>query len=44
MQQIANEEIDNQLKGDMDELIERLAREKLDWVYPDEEIYINKAG
>jgi len=44
LQQIANEEIDNQLKGDMDELIERLAREKLDWVYPDEEIYINKAG
>ena len=44
LQQIANEEIDNQLKGDMDELIERLAREKLDWVYPDEEFYINKAG
>ena len=44
LQQIANEEIDNQLKGDMDELIERLAREKLDWVYPDAEIYINKAG
>ena len=44
LQQIANEEIDNQLKGEMDELIERLAREKLDWVYPDEEIYINKAG
>ena len=43
LQQEANEEIEMLLQGDMDEVMERLAREKLEMVYPDEEIYINNA-
>lgn len=43
-QQIANENLEEELKGNMDEIIEGLAREKLDMIYPDEEIFINKAG
>ena len=40
IQQRLNEEIENELKGNMDEIIEGRARE-LDMVYPDEEVFIN---
>lgn len=43
IQQRLNEEIENELKGNMDEIIEGRARE-LDMVYPDEEVFINNAG
>lgn len=39
-----NDTIERQIKGDMDEIIERKAHEELNMVYPDEEIYINNAG
>jgi len=44
IQQEENENLDNKMKGNMDEIMERLARERLDMVYPDEETYVNKAG
>ena len=43
-QQEKNEEIENEFRGDMDEIMERLARERLGMIYPDEEEFINRAG
>lgn len=44
LQKAENEEIEKGLQGDFDELVEDVAREKLDMVYPDEIIFINTAG
>ena len=44
LQQQINEDVENEIKGDMDEIMERLAREKLEMLYPGEEVFINDAG
>ena len=43
-QEEANKKIDEDYKGNLDAYIEEQARIRLDMVYPDEEIYINRAG
>lgn len=45
MQRKANKEVELQLsRGDDANYIERTARERLDFVYPYEKVYINAAG
>ena len=39
-----NEKLENQFTGDLDELMEEKAREDLEMIYPDEHVFINKAG
>ncbi len=39
-----NKKLEDELKGDLDQLIEAKAREKLDMVYPGEKIFYNTAG
>lgn len=45
VRRIANKELELQLaQGEDDESIERIAREKLDYVAPDERVYIDISG
>jgi cell division protein FtsL len=45
VQRIANKELERQLEdGANQEYIERIAREKLDYVAPDERVYIDISG
>ena len=45
IQRIANKELERHLAQDVDdEYIERIAREKLDYVAPDEKMYIDISG
>ncbi len=45
VRRIANKELERQLQQGMDmEYIERIAREKLDYVAPDEKVYIDYSG
>lgn len=45
VQRIANKELERQLAAKVDdEYIERVARDQLDYVYPEERVYINISG
>jgi len=45
MQRLKNKELARQLENDMDEeTIERIARDKLDYVYPDEIVFFDISG
>ena len=43
-QEAENQSIQDQLTGNFDDYIESEARERLEMVYPDEQVYINIAG
>ena len=45
IQRMANKDLARQLENDMDdETIERIARDKLDYVYPDEIVFFDISG
>lgn len=45
VQRIANKDLERQLAAGVDqEYIERVARDQLDYVYPDERVYIDISG
>ncbi|MBQ9901658.1 MAG: hypothetical protein IJM51_04640 [Clostridia bacterium] len=44
LQKAENEQIEQELQGDYDELVEYEAHERLEMLYPDELLFINKAG